>query len=312
MSQPSTRRTLVIGEALVDVVHELDGSVAEHVGGSPLNVAMGLARLGHPAVLATHLARDTHGRLITDLLTAEHVEITEASFDLKATSTAQATLHEDGAATYEFQIDWPDVTGLPENVGHVHAGSIGAFLAPGADSVTDALARLHNEVTTSFDPNVRPTLMGTPETERTRVERTLAHVDVAKSSDEDAHWLYPDMSTREIAEHWATLGPRIVVITRGGDGALVLVGSDGGEIDIAGRRVDVADTVGAGDSFMSGFISGLLDAGLLGGTESRRRLQIASVDAIRPALERAVLTSSITVTRHGSNPPTRVEIDAEN
>lgn len=308
MTQPNTRTTLVIGEALIDVVHELDGSSQEHVGGSPLNVAVGLARLGHPVVLATHLGDDERGRRIQDLLEDESVEVTVSSFDLAQTSTAQATLGKDGAAQYEFTIDWPAVTGLPRDAAHVHTGSIGASLKPGDASVLDAVRVAHPEATVSFDPNVRPSLMGEPHDERERVEAFLQYVDVIKSSDEDAEWLYPGTPLRTIAEHWASLGPRLVIITRGGDGALAILGTDGAQIDMAGHAVEVADTVGAGDSFMSGLISGLLDTGLLGGTESRRRLQMADIEQIRPALERALLTSSLTVTRHGSNPPHRDEV----
>lgn len=311
MSQPNTRPTLVIGEALIDVVHHLDGQVEEHVGGSPLNVAVGLARLGHPAVLATHLGDDERGHRIRDLLTDEDVEVTVSSFDLASTSTAEATLAEDGGATYEFSLEWPAVTGIPRDVEHVHTGSIGAALEPGAASVLEALKAAHSNATTSFDPNVRPTLMQSPQVERARVEELLKHVDVVKSSDEDATWLYPERSVEQIAHLWAEMGPRLVVVTRGGDGAFVVIASTGEEMDLAGHSVGVVDTVGAGDSFMSGLISGLLDAGLLGGAHARGRLGLASADEIRPSLERALLTSATTVTRAGSNPPHRHEVVAD-
>lgn len=312
MSTPTTHTTLVIGEALVDVVRPLDGGVEEHVGGSPLNVAVGLARLGHPTVLATHLGEDERGRRIRDLLADEEVEVTVSSFDLNSTSTAEATLGADGAASYEFCLDWPPVTGLPQEVAHVHTGSIGASLEPGAPSVLDAMRAAHSRGTTSFDPNVRPTLMSTPERERARVEKFLQSTDVVKSSDEDAEWLYPDHSLEAIARRWAELGPRLVVITRGEKGALVRLGAeatDGSVVELPGRRAEVVDTVGAGDSFTSGLLSGLLDAGLLGDLEARKRLQLAHLEDVRPALERAVLTSSLTVTRTGSNPPRRGDLD---
>ena len=233
MTQPSTATTLVIGEALIDVVHPRDGESAEHVGGSPLNVAVGLSRLGHPAVLATHLGEDERGHRIQRLLTDEGVELTVASFDLDATSTAQAHLDDDGAATYDFAIDWPAVTGLPTDVAHVHTGSIGASLTPGSASVFEALKAAHASATTSFDPNVRPSLMGSPDDERERV-------DVIKSSDEDAQWIYPGSSVEEIAELWAGLGPRLVIITRGGDGAHVRL-AESGTINVDGRSLEVDD-----------------------------------------------------------------------
>lgn len=308
MPHPNQRRTLVIGEALIDVVSDARGHVSEHVGGSPLNVAVGLTRLEHPAVLATHIGPDERGRLITDLLAAEGVEVTEASHDLPRTSTAAATLAPDGSATYDFDLEWPAVSALPSDVGHVHTGSIGSWLQPGARSVVEALQTAQASATTSYDPNVRPTLMRDPETERAHVEEMLQFVDVVKSSDEDAQWLYPGEEVEVIAQHWSKLGPRLVVITRGEAGAHAVLSNGDGHIDLAGHRVDVADTVGAGDSFMSGLISGLLDARLLGGDESRRRLLVASLDDVQPALERATQTSAVTVTRHGSQPPHRTEI----
>ena len=149
--------------------------------------------------------------------------------------------------------------------------------------------------------------MGSPDDERERVEQFCGYVDVIKSSDEDAQWLYPGLSVEKTAELWAGLGPRLVIITRGGDGAHVRL-AESGTFEVAGRSVEVADTVGAGDSFMSGLISGLLDLGLLGGVEARQRLAHAREDDVRPALARAIATSSTTVTRAGSNPPTREEI----
>ena len=308
MPVPNQRRTLVMGEALVDVVTTATGETTTHVGGSPLNVAVGLARLEHPAVLATHIAADDHGRLIAEMMSREGVELTPASTDLARTSTARAQLDESGAATYEFDVDWPELVGLPTDVGHVHTGSIGSWYSPGCTSVERALAEAREYATTSYDPNVRPALMGDAIVERERVERLLAHVDVVKCSDEDASWLYPDRDEKDVVRRWAGLGPRLVVVTRGAHGCFAALSKGDGEIEMAGRRVPVIDTVGAGDSFMSGLISGLLDARLLGGAESRRRMLLATLDDIQPALERATRTSSLTVTRAGSQPPTRQEL----
>ncbi|MEO8850967.1 MAG: PfkB family carbohydrate kinase, partial [Allobranchiibius sp.] len=126
---------LVIGEALIDIVHSVDGSVREHVGGSPLNVAIGLSRLGHRVVLATHIADDRHGQDICDLLDADGVELTDGSSTAVRTPTAAAYLDGSGAATYEFDLSWDPVTPFPATTGHVHTGSIATALQPGASGV---------------------------------------------------------------------------------------------------------------------------------------------------------------------------------
>ena len=129
-------RLLVIGEALVDIVAEPSGERTEHVGGSPANVAMGLARLGHDVDFACSLGRDERGARIADHLADHGVHVLPVSFGADPTSTAVATLDEGGAASYEFDLHWnlPAVD-LPEGTGHVHTGSIGTVLQPGAASV---------------------------------------------------------------------------------------------------------------------------------------------------------------------------------
>lgn len=303
-----TARSLVVGESLIDVVHRPDGSVEEHVGGSPLNVAIGLARLGHHVELATWIGDDEHGRAIHDHLAADDVALVEGGEVAERTATAQATLDESGAASYTFDLDWQLPYAVRNTGRHVHTGSIASWYQPGAEQVRD-LAVAHRALGTfSFDPNVRPVLMGEAADHRSGIEELVGLADVVKASDEDVHWLYGDDAPAEtVARLWGQLGPSVVVITRGADGAVVLFRD---EIHpVAGQQVSVVDTVGAGDSFMSGLLSGLLDAGLLGDADARERLRTADWDAVLPALERAVAVSAITVSRAGAQPPTRSEIN---
>lgn len=308
MTDPAaTTLTLVLGEALVDVVRRPDGSVAEHPGGSPANVAIGLARLGHDVAFATRLGDDAYGAAITSHLTDSAVHLVNAP-DGHATSSAQATIGSDGAATYVFDLRWDlppvDLAG----VSHVHTGSIAAVLEPGAGVVRAALAAARESATVSYDPNARPALMGAPEPARRRVEELIALTDVVKASDEDIAWLYPGRTIDEVLRHWGRLGPALTLATRGGSGVTVYVPATGSMQDRPVAPVDVVDTVGAGDSFMSGLVSGLLDAGLLGGVAARDRLARAGDDEIRPAVDRALACSRITVSRAGANPPTRAEL----
>jgi fructokinase len=305
----SSVRVLAAGEALIDIVRPQDGTETEHVGGSPANVAVGLARLGHPTRLATHVGTDERGRRITAYLAERGVRLTPGSDSAERTPTAAATLDASGAASYEFDLRWE----LPEidlaGVGHVHTGSIAATLEPGGSQVVRLVERARATATVSYDPNARPTIMGAPEDARQRVEECVGRSDVVKSSDEDAQWLYAGASAEVIAREWARLGPGLVVITRGGDGVLIHLSGTGETMHVPSRRVDVVDTVGAGDSFMAGLVSGLIDEGLLGSVAARGRLARADLATVQRAVARGIATASYTVARAGAAAPTRGELD---
>lgn len=314
-----TNDICVIGEALIDIVSAPGQEPRELIGGSPANVAIGLARLGHSTALATHLGCDPRGERIAAHLSDEGVALTSGSMSAHHTSTAAATIGDDGAATYDFDIEWKvDVDGLPASP-HVHTGSIGAILGEGGDAVLGYVRELGEKATFSYDPNCRPALMGEPAEARARIEALVACADVVKASDEDITWLYgdnPDLETRrDIAEyttaHWHELGAQLVVITLGGDGAFVSIGTE--EEVAQAHPTTVVDTIGAGDSFMSGLISGLVDGGFLASPrvsveEARARLEAATFDDMRPAVDRALSCAAITVSRAGANPPRREEL----
>ena len=299
---------VVVGEALIDIVIPVAGESVEHVGGSPANVAIGLARLGHETMLATHIGTDARGERIANLLAHERVQLTPGSTDAARTSTAAARLDAAGVATYEFDLEWtadPSLT-VPAG-GHLHTGSIAATLPPGGEAVLGIVINARDHATVSYDPNARPSLMGTPEDARAVIERMISLADVVKASDEDVRWLYGETESVEaVLAKWTELGPAVCAVTQGGREVVVRVR---GEVHrMPARSADVIDTVGAGDSFMAGLVSGLLDAGLLGGHEARTRLSEAGWPQLRPAVERAVNCAAITVSRAGANPPTRRDL----
>ncbi|MFF2141664.1 carbohydrate kinase [Kitasatospora sp. NPDC058190] len=306
---------LVVGEALADVLDTPDGRRA-HPGGSPANTALGLARLGHQAHLATRLGDDAYGSMIRDHLARDGVTLTPDAVGDRPTSTATAVLDDEGRATYTFDIFWdlsPTVTELigEQSFEHLHAGSVAALLEPGAARVLALVRGAPTAATISYDPNLRPALLAAPGRERPRVERLVALSDVVKVSDEDLDWLYPGEDAQEIAAAWARRGPALVVLTRGTLGASAHWRH--GRHDVAAAPVEVADTIGAGDAFMSGLISGLLEGGLLGagrfglvGATSTEQPSPALV----AALERAARTAALTCARHGADPPTRAELAA--
>ena len=275
-------RVLVIGESLVDVVRD-GGSESRHAGGSPMNVAYGLAQLGVPASLLTRIGRDDDGALIQTHLARAGVELLPASLRDEPTSTAIATIGADRAASYEFDVTW-DLGAVDASADWVHVGSIATFLAPGADVIEDYLATCGK---VSYDPNIRAALM--PVDARERFERVARLTTVLKLSDEDGRWLYPDLDEAALLDRLLGFGPAVVVITRGADGAAVATAEQ--RFDVPAVRVTVADTVGAGDSFMAAFIACLLDG--------------TTADA---AARAAIAAAAITVSRVGAQPPTRAEL----
>ncbi|NUO33654.1 MAG: carbohydrate kinase [Dermatophilaceae bacterium] len=310
MTQATRVHTLVIGEALVDAVTTPGGGTEEHVGGSPANVAFGLAALDHPVDLATWIATDERGRRIEDVCRERGVALTAGSQGAPFTSVAYATLDLTGAATYVFDLEWQvaSVPGLTA-YGHVHTGSIGAVLEPGGTQVREILAVARGlGATVSYDPNARPALMGLPDQARRTIEESIRLADLVKVSDEDIAWLCPGESEEDVLRGWAELGPAVIVMTRGGEGAVVRVSRTGEQQALPAPRVDVVDTVGAGDSFMAGLVSGLIDSGLLGGPESRTRLHQARLADMLPAVERALVTGALTVGRAGAHAPTRSDL----
>ena len=300
MNPPPPDRTsvLVIGEALVDIVRSGDGS-REHPGGSPLNVAYGLARLGIPTTLQTRFGRDQRGELIRAHLAGAGVELWPGSDDAARTSTALARLEEDGAARYEFDIDWdmPPVA-VPSAYRAVHAGSIATFLEPGASAVRETLAAASGTALVTFDPNIRPALVGERGAALATFEETVRLAQVVKLSDEDARWLYPDSDLDGVLARLLDLGPGLAVCTLGADGARLATRAL--TVSVPALRVTVADTIGAGDSFMSCLIAELLTHSAAPGDLGAAELTAVGTAAVRAA--------AITVSRPGAQPPTAVEL----
>lgn len=301
----------VIGESLVDIIEAPARGTARqiHPGGSPLNVAVGSARLGLPTTLVTHFADDAHGHLIDDHLSSNRVEaIVGGSFP---TSSAVALLDGSGAAGYTFSIHW-DINGasIPalaavESALHVHTGSIAAVLAPGNKTVRGLVKAARPHATVSFDPNCRPAISGDVEAARQEVEDFVAASDIVKASDEDLRWLYPGRTVEDSLAAWLELGPAMVVLTRGADGPVILTRR--GRVEMPAEAITVADTVGAGDSFMAGLISGLAQLDALGAV-NRPRLRDLTTAKLHALAAYANRAAAITCSRPGANPPTAAEL----
>ncbi len=310
-------RSLVIGEALIDIVergHERasdavrDGVSTEHVGGSPLNVAVGLARLGRDVDFLTHIGDDARGRRIVDYVESSGVRLVSGSQTAERTPTAVATLDESGSAQYTFDIEW-QLSGTPEVAPPLvaHTGSIATWLEPGCRATAALLDAYHPSATLTFDPNVRPALIEDGDGARGRIDRLLERCDVVKASDEDLRWIDPNRSAEQIARTWLSLGPSIVAVTLGERGALAM--SAAGEVHVPAYKVNIVDTVGAGDAFMTGLIDALWSLDLLG-AQRRNDLAEISTDALTRVVRTAALTSALTVARAGADLPDRATRDA--
>lgn len=296
-------RGLVIGESLIDIV-----GADEHVGGSPLNVAVGLGRLGREVDFLTSIADDAYGRRIAGYVESAGVQLLSDSTAARRTATARSTIAEDGSADYVFDLDWR-LSGTPPVAPplFVHTGSIAAVQDPGCLAVAALIDTYRVSATVTFDPNVRPSLIADREPAVARIEHLVERSDIVKVSEEDLRWIDPTQSPEQIAQTWLRLGPAIVAVTMADRGAVGFCAA--GVARVPTRAVRVVDTVGAGDSFMAGLLDALWESGSLGG-DRRAALREIDVDALTAALETASMCAALTVARPGADLPDRAALDA--
>lgn len=290
------RDALVIGEALVDIVHAADGTTVEHAGGSAANVAVALARLGRPVRFATAWSDDARGRMLAEHLARAGVELATDPVVLERTATASATIGADGAASYDFDLEWRLGPVEPGQPVAVHVCSIGVVLEPGAGQVLELLGGLRGTTTISYDVNARPAITGTGPDVVARVERMAAAADLVKASDEDLATLYPTLDVDAAARHLLALGPTAVVVTRGGEGATWVDATR--VVEVASLPVEVADTIGAGDTFGAAVVDALWG----------RPLDGLSTSEVEEVLAHAARAAAVTVSRLGADPPYRSEL----
>ena len=316
MSSPGNGVVAVAGEALVDLV---PAPVAEYFeaapGGSPANVAVGLARLDVPTRLLARIADDPLGRRLRAHLETNEVDLAHAVPATEQTSLAIVTVGDDGGPSYDFRIDgtadwqWTAaelVDAVDDTVVALHSGSLALTTPPGAAVLRALLVRAAATATISYDPNCRPLLMGEPADVLAGVHEVLACADVVKVSAEDLEWLIPGSTPDAVIDDWLGRGPAVVAVTLGGDG--VLAGTATGlRTRRPGVKVQVVDTVGAGDTFSAAMLAGLHRRGLLGAANrpALRGIDAASFDAL---LDEAAEAAAITCSRRGADPPTAAEL----
>lgn len=306
----------VLGEALLDMVQPVPGDTYQALpAGGPLNIAVGLRRLGHPTSMMARFSSGALGDRIRQYAIACDLDLSASVVTDQPVSLAFATIDEGGRASYEFHVrdtaDWSwtseELARFPPESAAIHTGSLATTLEPAAERIVEWWTGLADagKVVLSFDPNVRPALAGPREAAVRRMERLVAQSHVVKASDEDLAWLYPESPPADAIRRWAQLGPRLAVLTQGPDGAIGVTAA-GDVVELPAPEVVVVDTIGAGDAFQAGLLSGLADSGRLT-PEAMSRL---SGDDVREVLDRALVVAGLTCQRAGANPPTRAEYDA--
>lgn len=293
---------VVVGEALVDVVVSPEGGTTRRPGGSPLNVAVGLARLGEETVLVTRLGADEDGAMVRDHLAASNVHLLGGT-PAAGTGVATARLTGSGDAGYEFTVGWDlEPISLPSGTTALHFGSLGALLPPGADAVTALAEAASNAgLPVSYDPNVRPAVTPDADAAWPQVCRHSGIADLVRLSEDDAAFLRPEDAPTDVAAQLLDCGARLVVITSG-EGVTTAL-SHAGEAAVPAPTADVVDTVGAGDSFMAALVA----ATLPDRRSDPRGWAPGSADIVG-YVTAAHAAATVTVARAAADPPWRHEL----
>ena len=296
---------VVTGEALIDLVPE-GGLLRPSPGGSPYNVAVGLARLGRRVGYLGPLSDDGFGRLLARGLTEEGADTILATPTRAPTTLAVVHLDAEGRAGYRFYLEGTSAVGVrPEDLPalphgaalHLSLGAVGLRTVPAGETYRTLLDRERGRRFVSLDPNVRAEAVTDHATYRTLLEEAVACCDLVKVSDEDLAALYPDRDPIEVARRWRDLGPALVVVTRGASG--VWAGAPVGEVEVSAIEVEVVDTVGAGDAFTSALLATLAVDHRL----TRGSLDHLDTGQLTGALTYAAGAAALACTRRGADPP---------
>lgn len=281
-------------------------SAAGVVGGSPMNVALGLSRLGHESRYLTKLSTDLFGKRIAQFLDNNSVDRTLSPPTDRYTSLAMVELADDGSARYAFYVDnTADVSlrvedlpaTLPDTVRAIHFGSYSTALEPVAGSLRSLAERETGSRIISYDPNLRVSIEPDVTLWRTTFDEFAKQANLIKASDEDIASLYGAGKEDNFVADCFSHGAQLVYITRGPDGGSAF--ASGGEHAItAGVRVDVVDTVGAGDTFQAAILHWLADQQHIGSSSSIE----GSVD-LQASLDFAAKAAAVTCTRRGADLP---------
>lgn len=299
---------VVAGEALIDLVPQGAGALAgllPRLGGGPYNTAVALGRLGSSTAFCSRISSDTFGEALLDGLRAAGVDVSAVRRGAEPTTLAVASIGTDGSARYSFYVDGTADRlfdgapgGLPAGTRAVSFGTCSLVLEPGATAYEELMRGAAAQgVFTALDPNIRTGLIPDADAYRARFKSWLPSVSLLKLSREDAEWLGGGPG------EWLAAGAGAVVVTRGGAG-LTAFTRDGAEYSVPGERVDVVDTIGAGDTVNAALLHGLAARGAL----SAPALAALGADGWGELLRLAARAAAITCSRAGAEPPYASEL----
>lgn len=309
----------VLGEAIVDFVPNgaarpgrREMPMRAVPGGSPLNTAVAAARLGQSVAALTQFSTDAFGELLVQHLHDNGVSTQWAlrsddpcalAFVVETPEGAQFTFRGQGSADVRWDPHPRPV--LPASMRFFQLSSLTSFDEPSASTNYDVVIAHHDRVTVLLDPTVRPALV--PDRARwwTFLERFLPLAHIVKASDQDLEFLAPGVEPMAAAQRFIDLGAQMVIVTMGGDGAH-LIRLSHNAVHVRAPRVDVVDTVGAGDTFAGALMTWLVEHGHRVPADLAARSDAEWVDA----MTFAATAAAITCTRAGADPPTRAELDA--
>lgn len=303
------------GEALIDMIPLADSAGGQclkpHAGGAVFNTAIALGRLGVPSEFVSGISNDLFGKVLIDALHASAVGTDHVVRSERPTTLAFVELN-GGHATYTFydentagrMLDSQDLPAVPVAAKAMYFGGISLINEPAADFYLALALREAEHRVIVADPNIRANFITDENRYRARLEKLIASVDILKVSDEDLDWIVPgEASHINKAQMLRSQGPKVVVLTRGADGACAMFG-DAAIVEVSVPKVEVADTVGAGDTFNAGFLAKLHENGLL----NRAALTQIRQHELKTALEYGAKVAAVTVSRHGANPPWQDEV----
>ena len=311
---------VVIGEALIDLISKEPGKYEAVVGGANANVALALAVRGEKQAFLGRISSDGFGQQIRNHLSSNGVNLEYSISAKEQTTLAVATIDSKGVASYSFYTkdtaDWgwtpeelPSMSKLKElGVQAIQYGCLGMAIGPGNKVIENWLKVIYqaNEITLSHDLNIRPALGFDRKVELERVEQLNQISHIIKASDADIEWLFDlpaGSDLDEIAGRWST--NKLVIITRGGDGVSLYQNQK--RIDVPGFAIKLADTVGAGDTFISTFLAELSRASALGGGPIEKLANLAG-QQLTDFARTANAAAAIVCERTGCQPPTKEEI----
>jgi fructokinase len=294
----------VCGEVLIDLIPDAKERKAV-VGGGPANTAKALAKLGIATQFIDGISSDQYGQMALKELQQDGVLLDYVNFSERPTALAIVSLSDAGAATYEFVIDetatfdfshtWlPDPFKLKPVL--LHIGTLVTSIEPAASILHEWASQVAEVAPVVFDPNIRPAVMGNRDLYVAAVEKWVAISACVKVSDDDLFWLYPDEKIESVVNRWLSDGVALVVVTYGAKGITGYTSS--GSVAVDAVKVEVVDTVGAGDTVGAVLVEAIIEKGLSNLTG----------DLLRDSLARAASAAAITCSRTGARPPSKMEL----